>query len=165
MSRKWTYEACLLEAKKYKTKAEFLRSCGSAYKIAYRNGWLNDYDWFTLDRHPAGYWDSYDHCYEEAKKYKTISAFQKNAGRAYIVMSFIKRIHGLISLPGGTDGLMIILGSNPKEKRNGIVRLVMRRPRNTIQEVSLVIIVLGLTMLRGKTGGLTIIPGSIFYGR
>jgi len=87
MAKKWTYEECFLEAKKYKTKAEFLKSNESAYKIAYRNGWLKEYSWFSLDRKPDGYWNSYDHCFEEAKKYKTISAFQKNAGRAYVISS------------------------------------------------------------------------------
>ena len=50
MANKWTYETCLLEAKKYTTKAEFLKNNASAYKIAYRNGWLKDYSWFILDR-------------------------------------------------------------------------------------------------------------------
>lgn len=85
MAKKWTYDACLLEAKKYNTKADFLRSCESAYKIAYRNGWLKDYDWFFLNRKPDGYWSIYENCYKEAKKYKTISAFKKQAGRAYVV--------------------------------------------------------------------------------
>lgn len=85
MANKWTYEACLLEAKKYTTKTEFLKSNESAYKIAYRKGWLKEYSWFTLDRKPDGFWNSYDNCFEEAKKYKTISAFQKNAGRAYVI--------------------------------------------------------------------------------
>lgn len=36
-------------------------------------------------RKPAGYWDKYENCYEEAKKYKTRFEFRKGNGSAYEV--------------------------------------------------------------------------------
>lgn len=38
----WTKAACAAEAEKHSRKVDFMRSCGSAYTIAYRNGWLDD---------------------------------------------------------------------------------------------------------------------------
>ena len=45
--KKWTYETCYEEAKKYNTIWEFGKANNSAYTIAWRNGWLDDYDWFV----------------------------------------------------------------------------------------------------------------------
>lgn len=75
----WTYERCLLEAKKYKTKNEFLQSNGRAYRAAYRNNWLNDYTWFE----PKFMW-TYEKCYEVAKQYKTKREFEKGRSGAYV---------------------------------------------------------------------------------
>lgn len=83
----WTKDRCFVEAKKYKSRTEFqyAKGASSAYKIALRNGWIDDYDWMTPKAKPSGYWDDYDRCYEEAKKYKTRTEFQyaKGASRAY----------------------------------------------------------------------------------
>lgn len=38
----WTREACADEAARFCRKIDFLRGCGSAYTIAYRNGWLDE---------------------------------------------------------------------------------------------------------------------------
>jgi hypothetical protein len=78
----WTYERCKEEAGKYKTKTEFNKGNGSAYNAAWENGWLNDFD-FEEKEKPKGYWKNYEHCKEEAKKYKTKNQFKKGNESAY----------------------------------------------------------------------------------
>ena len=80
--KKWDYNTCLEEAKKYKTRGDFNVGCGSAYKVAWSNNWLDDYTWFEDGR--AAYWTK-TRCYEEAKKYKTRTEFYKNSGGAYVM--------------------------------------------------------------------------------
>ena len=83
-SPKWNRETCLLEAKKYTTRTAFQKGNGSAYSRALREGWIDDYTWLkSRQTKPTGYWNNYDHCYEEAKKYKTRSSFQKNCRSGY----------------------------------------------------------------------------------
>lgn len=83
----WTKAKCLKEARKYKSRTEFqhAKGAGAAYKISLKNGWINEYDWMIPKAKPNKYWDNYDRCYEEAKKYKSRTEFQyaKGAGRAY----------------------------------------------------------------------------------
>lgn len=81
---KWDKQACFCEAKKYKTRKDFQKGSGGAYKKAWERDWLKEYTWLDY-RHtkPAGYWDSYDHCYEEAKKYKNRKGFQRGSMSAY----------------------------------------------------------------------------------
>ena len=83
----WTKEKCYEEAKKYKTRTEFQYAKGAniAYRISVENGWINEYEWMTPMAKPNRYWDNYERCYEEAKKYKTRTEFQyaKGASRAY----------------------------------------------------------------------------------
>ena len=81
---KWDREACFEEAKKYKTRAEFHKGSAGAYIKAWRKGWIKDYDWMpSRQTKPAGYWDNYDHCYEEAKKYKSRRSFQRGCIGGY----------------------------------------------------------------------------------
>ena len=80
---KWTKDKCYEEAKKYKTRTEFMTKSAGAYASAKRNGWLDDYIWISARvTKPAGYWDK-EHCYEEAKKYKSIKEFQRKGKSAY----------------------------------------------------------------------------------
>ena len=44
-NKKWKYDTCYAEAKKYKTRSEFNKKCSGAYDVARRNGWLDDYTW------------------------------------------------------------------------------------------------------------------------
>lgn len=74
----WTYDTCMEEAKKYKTKSEFKDGAKGAYQIARKNGWLDKYTWFIS----AIKW-TYETCKEEAKKYKTKRDFQKGCIGAY----------------------------------------------------------------------------------
>ena len=81
---KWNKDTCFLEAKKYTTRAAFLKGNGSAYRRALREGWIDEYTWLkSRQTKPSGYWNNYDHCFEEAKKHKTRSSFQKNCPSGY----------------------------------------------------------------------------------
>ena len=81
---KWDKETCYNEAKKYKTRGEFQKKCRGAYIKAWGMGWLDEYDWLTSRQSvPTGYWECYDHCYEEARKYKNRRRFQKGCIGAY----------------------------------------------------------------------------------
>lgn len=84
MKTKWNKETCYEEAKKYSTRSEFKKGCSRAYKVACKNKWLDNYDWFVEVCKPMGYW-SYETCYEEAKKYSTRTEFQKGSSGAYAV--------------------------------------------------------------------------------
>lgn len=83
-NKKWTYETCLEEAKKYDTIEEFRKNASKAVSLAKKMGWLNEYTWIKYKQKPVGYW-TYERCYEEAKKYKTKSDFQKKSGSCYHV--------------------------------------------------------------------------------
>lgn len=76
------YDNCYNEAKKCKTKGEFKTKYPCAYRNSRQNGWLDKFDWFEEVRKPRGYWTK-EHCFEEAKKYKTSGEFQKNNPVAY----------------------------------------------------------------------------------
>lgn len=73
----WNYETCMEESKKYDTRKKFCNGCVSAYQVALRNGWLDEYTWLILNK-----W-TYETCMEESKKYKTRSEFHKGSGGAY----------------------------------------------------------------------------------
>ena len=72
----WTRERCFEEAKKYKSKSEFAKNANRPYTISLKEGWLVDYIWFEFPQTPSGYWTR-ERCFEEAKKYKSKSEFQK----------------------------------------------------------------------------------------
>lgn len=76
------YKNCYNEAKKYQSRSEFQRACQGAYDKARINKWIDDYTWFKKINKPNGYWNQQT-CFDEAKKWKTITAFAKNAVRAY----------------------------------------------------------------------------------
>lgn len=78
---KWNHDTCLEEARKYKSRTEFLKKCGRAYDAARRNGWLDEYTWFKPKLQS---WNK-DTCLEEAHKYKSRSEFQKKCSCAYEV--------------------------------------------------------------------------------
>ena len=39
----WNYETCMEESKKYDTRKKFCNGCVSAYQVAWKNGWLDDF--------------------------------------------------------------------------------------------------------------------------
>lgn len=80
----WTYDRCHEEAKKYKTKREFEKGCPGAYDAVISHKWMADFDYIFVDgQKPKGYWNNYDNCYEEAKKYSKVSHFKKGCIGAY----------------------------------------------------------------------------------
>ena len=85
LKQEWNEQTCFDEAKKYKTRGEFSNGSASAYKKALETGWISEYTWLSSRQSvPAGYWDNYEHCYEEAKKYKNRRNFQKGCMGAYM---------------------------------------------------------------------------------
>ena len=81
---KWDKESCYKEAMKYKTRGKFQKESPSAYNKSIRRGWIEEYTWLkSRQTKPAGYWDNYEHCYEEAKKYKNRRGFQRGSIAAY----------------------------------------------------------------------------------
>ena len=78
--RKYDYQTCYEEAKKYKTITEFENGNKGACRAARANGWMKDYTWFTLLWQEK--WDK-ETCYEEAKKYKTLDDFISKSGSCY----------------------------------------------------------------------------------
>jgi predicted GIY-YIG superfamily endonuclease len=82
---KYTKNECYKIAKNYKTHEEFKTNSPYVYRKSRENGWLSDYTWLPQIKHPkaVGYWDNYEHCYEEAKKYNSRSDFQRNCSGGY----------------------------------------------------------------------------------
>ena len=78
----WSKERCIEEAKKYETITEWRSNCNS-YTYASRKGWVGECTkHMTLSKKPRGYW-TLELCIEEAKKYKTVSEWQKNSGSSF----------------------------------------------------------------------------------
>ena len=82
LKRKWTKDECYKEAKKYSTLKDFRKKSPTAYNVSLKNNWDKEYTWLVTTKTPAGYWN-YDHCFEEAKKYKTRKQFCKGNHSAY----------------------------------------------------------------------------------
>lgn len=78
----WDYVRCSQEAHKYTTILEFQKKSSSAYHAAVKGGFLKEFTWLKLSRKPRGYWN-YEHCYEEARKYKSISEYQRGSSASY----------------------------------------------------------------------------------
>lgn len=85
LHKEWDEQTCYNEAQKYKTRGEFCKGCNGAYVKALKTGWIDEYTWLkSRQKVPAGYWDNYEHCYEEAKKYTSRRRFQKGCMGAYM---------------------------------------------------------------------------------
>lgn len=85
LKQNWSKERCYSEAKKYTTRGGFCNGCFGAYNKALKEGWIDEYTWLrSRQTRPAGYWDNYEHCYEEAKKYMNRRRFQKGCTSAYM---------------------------------------------------------------------------------
>ena len=83
---KWNYDTCLEEARKYKSRSEFYEKCVSAYDVARKNGWLEDYVFFEQKKLKKDLY--YKLCYEEAKKYTTYVEFRKQSPGYFTCASF-----------------------------------------------------------------------------
>ena len=75
----WNYDNCYKEAKKYSSRSEFKQKKHLAYRTAIKNGWIDDYIWFTR---PNSKWN-YQTCLEESKKYSTRNEFAVGCSGAY----------------------------------------------------------------------------------
>lgn len=80
---KWTYDTCLEAAKKYHSRVEFMRNSHSAYNIASKNKWIDDYTWFLttkevrhLPRPERTKW-TYEVCKELALECSTVGEYNK----------------------------------------------------------------------------------------
>ncbi len=76
---KWNVETCRLEALKYNNRNEFKHGNNSAYNVARKNGWINDYSWLTPQ---LEIW-TYQKCLEIAKLCVTKTDFRKVNSKAY----------------------------------------------------------------------------------
>lgn len=81
-NKKWTKEYVFAEARKYQTRSEFYKGCGSAYVVARRNGWLSEMTWFVCGRIIK--WTK-ENVVAEANKYQTRKEFYKGCQSAYSV--------------------------------------------------------------------------------
>lgn len=79
---KYTYEVCYELAKNCTSRRNFENFNKSAYQVAVKNKWIEDYVWFVRKSKPHGYWN-YEHCLEESRKYTSLSEFKKNNNAAY----------------------------------------------------------------------------------
>lgn len=81
---KWSKKKCFEESKKYKTRSEFQRNSSQAHHLSIKNGWIDEMVWLPkIETHPKRFWNVKENIINEAKKYKTITEFQKNSGGAY----------------------------------------------------------------------------------
>jgi len=80
---KWNKAACYEEAKKYSNYDDFYNNSPSAYKNAKEKGWIDEYTWLQRKYTKRNYWQDYNNCLNEAKKYNRISEFQEKAPGAY----------------------------------------------------------------------------------
>ena len=80
---KYTEEVCYEIAKKYSTLKDFMKNERQAYNFAQYNGWLDNYTWLERKNKAKRWWWDYNNCYEEAKKYKTISKFRHGRRKCY----------------------------------------------------------------------------------
>ena len=60
---KWDYESVKEEASKYKSRSEFQKRCASAYRVALKNGWLDDFNWLVRPKRKVKW--NYDSIKEE----------------------------------------------------------------------------------------------------
>ena len=84
--RKWTYENCINEIKKYNDLKDFSKECSGALKAIYKNNWNDILDEIRSVK-PAGYW-TYDRCKDITLKYNSIGKFRKENGGAYFAINY-----------------------------------------------------------------------------
>ena len=79
---KYTYDVCYEIAKECDSRKTFEKRNKSAYQVAVKNKWIDDYDWFISYCKPNGYWTK-ERCLEESKKYLTRSEWKHNSNGSY----------------------------------------------------------------------------------
>lgn len=76
-------EHCIEESKKYSTITELKNKSNGCYASLLKHHWETLCFTDFKKRKPNGYWDIKENCFEEAKKYRNISEFQRNCYGAY----------------------------------------------------------------------------------
>ena len=80
----WTKEKCEEQALNCKTRTEFYKKYPSASGSALKNGWLDDICSHMKEIYKKrGYWNNYENCLNEAKKYTNIKNFRLKSKGAY----------------------------------------------------------------------------------
>lgn len=97
----WDYDKCFNEAIKFSSRREFKEGCDSAYRSSIKNGWIDEYTWFTK---PNKKW-TYETCMEESKKYSSRGEFALGSSGAYHVASENKWLDDYTWLPLDGRGL------------------------------------------------------------
>ena len=78
----WTFDNCLEDALKFKSKIEWQKNSNSAYNAARFNGWLNDCCMHMMKlRNDDNYWTK-EKCLESALKYQTREEWKQNESAA-----------------------------------------------------------------------------------
>lgn len=75
------YNLCFEKAKECSSRSDFERKYPIACRWARKNGWIDDYTWFSPSA-TGKKWNR-ETCYEEARKYKTKKAFLNGSPGAY----------------------------------------------------------------------------------
>lgn len=75
----WTKERIFEEAKKYSSKSDFHKAAAQAYKIALKEGWLEEMDWFPERKIK---WTK-ETVFEASRKFTKRTAFMKYSSKAY----------------------------------------------------------------------------------
>ena len=80
----WFKENCKIEAQKYLSKSDFSIKSRGAYKVALKNGWLNEICSHMISKKSSNnYWIK-DNILVEALKYKTRKEFKEKSHKAYV---------------------------------------------------------------------------------
>lgn len=79
----WTYERCREESKKFKYRGDYRTESYGSYKVAIKNGWIDDFTWLQKQKPNTRRVWTEEKCREEALKYKSSSEFRKGNKSAY----------------------------------------------------------------------------------
>ena len=74
-------------SRKYEYVFNFMKDDRRAYEVLRRKGKIRECTWLKYkmcDRMPHGYWNSYDRCFDEAKKYVNMHDFREQSNAAYM---------------------------------------------------------------------------------
>ena len=100
---KWTREKVFEESRKYQYKGEFCNGSPQAYRVAQRNGWVEEMPWIREKRKPVNYWTK-ARVFEKGRKFTNQKEFKENANGAYqaaMRQGWIKEMTWLKPLPLG----------------------------------------------------------------
>lgn len=78
--KKWTFETCAENAKRYKTRSDWQRGCSGAYNAANRNGWLED---CCAHMKPIELKWNLSACVQSARPFKTRTEWISHCKSAY----------------------------------------------------------------------------------